>query len=90
MKRLQIMLEEELDDTLARLASERGTSKAALIRQFVRAAIGDLPPLEQDPPGGESTIHEVIRLKKAEWNEGRGLEFPEERVEDANLLSSKE
>ncbi len=49
MKRLQIMLDEDLDDTLARLANERGTSKAALIRQFVRAAIGKLPPLEQDP-----------------------------------------
>jgi len=49
MKRLQIMIEEDLDDSLARLARERGTSKAALIRQFVRAAISDLPPLEQDP-----------------------------------------
>jgi len=43
------MLEEDLDEALARMANERGTSKAALIRQFVRAAIGELPPLEQDP-----------------------------------------
>ncbi len=49
MKRLQIMIDEDLDDTLGRLASERGTSKAALIRHFVRAAIGALPPLEEDP-----------------------------------------
>ena len=49
MKRLQIMIDEDLDDSLARMASERGTSKAALIRDFVRASIGALPPLEEDP-----------------------------------------
>ena len=49
MKRLQIMIDEDLDDTLARLASERHTSKAALIRDFVRAAICTLPPLKEDP-----------------------------------------
>jgi pimeloyl-ACP methyl ester carboxylesterase len=70
--------------------------EGVLTNPAVVQAIGEMirlihaAPLEQDPPGGESTIHEVIRLKKAEWNEGRGLEFPEERVEDANLLSSKE
>jgi hypothetical protein len=35
MKRLQIYIEEELDDALAVAAAQRGTSKAALIRQAV-------------------------------------------------------
>lgn len=36
MKRLQISIEEELDDALGAEAARRRTSKAALIRQFVR------------------------------------------------------
>jgi hypothetical protein len=35
MKRLQIHIEEELDDVLAVEAAQRGTSKAALIREAV-------------------------------------------------------
>jgi hypothetical protein len=35
MKRLQIHIEEELDDALAVAAAQQGTSKAALIRQAV-------------------------------------------------------
>lgn len=49
MKRLQIMIEEDLDEALDRLALERRESKAALIRRFVREAINPLPPLDQDP-----------------------------------------
>lgn len=49
MKRLQIMIDEDLDEALDRLAAERQESKAALIRRFVRAAIKPLPPLDQDP-----------------------------------------
>lgn len=49
MKRLQIMIEEDLDDALDRLSLERRESKAALIRRFVREAIKPLPPLDQDP-----------------------------------------
>jgi hypothetical protein len=48
MKRLQIMIDEELDADLERLAAEEGTSKAALIRRFVRERIQPGPPLEQD------------------------------------------
>jgi hypothetical protein len=36
MKRLQISIDEELDDALAIEASRRRTSKAALIREYVR------------------------------------------------------
>lgn len=49
MKRLQIMIEEDLDAALERRALEEGTSKAALIRRFVRDRVRPLPPIEQDP-----------------------------------------
>jgi len=49
MKRLQIMIDEDLDDALDRLARDEGTSKAALIRRFVRERVQPLPPLTSDP-----------------------------------------
>jgi hypothetical protein len=49
MKRLQIMIDEDLDSELERLAAEERTSKAALIRRFVRERIRALPPLSADP-----------------------------------------
>lgn len=49
MKRLQIMIEEDLDDALARRAAREGISKASIIRQCVRAWVSPLPPLDSDP-----------------------------------------
>ena len=49
MKRLQIMIDEDLDAELERRASREHTSKAALIRMFVRERLRPLPPLEEDP-----------------------------------------
>ena len=49
MKRLQIMIEEDLDSELERLSAQEGTSKAALIRRFVRDRVRPLPPLSADP-----------------------------------------
>lgn len=49
MKRLQIMIEEELDSELDRLAAEEAVSKAALIRRYVRERVRPLPPLSADP-----------------------------------------
>lgn len=49
MKRLQVMIEEELDAALERQARAEGTSKAALVRRFVRDHLESLPPLEADP-----------------------------------------
>ena len=43
------MIEEELDDALARQAAEEGVSKAALIRRYVGERLRPLPPLEEDP-----------------------------------------
>jgi hypothetical protein len=40
VKRLQISIEEEMDEALAVEAGRRKTSKAALIREFVRDRLG--------------------------------------------------
>lgn len=52
MKRLQIMIDEDLDEALEREAARERTSKAALIRRYVRERLRPLPPLEQDPLWG--------------------------------------
>jgi hypothetical protein len=49
MKRLQIMIEEELDEALAREARKEKTSKAALIRRYVARELKPLPSLHDDP-----------------------------------------
>ena len=49
MKRLQIMIEEELDEALGQQAREEGVSKAALIRRYVREKLRPLPPIQEDP-----------------------------------------
>jgi hypothetical protein len=49
MKRLQIRIDEDLDDALAKLAAEEGQSKAALIRGLLRERLHPLPPLSADP-----------------------------------------
>jgi hypothetical protein len=45
------MIEEEVDAALERAALEAGTSKAALLRLFLRQRLGPLPPLSADPIG---------------------------------------
>ncbi len=49
MKRLQISIDEDLDDALAVEAARRRTSKAALIREFVRERLGRPAAMAQDP-----------------------------------------
>ena len=51
VKRLQIMIEQDLDDALGLQAHEEGVSKAALIRRYVRERLRPepLPPIEEDP-----------------------------------------
>jgi Arc/MetJ family transcription regulator len=44
MKRLQIYIDEDLDDALASRARRTHTSKAALIREAVRRSIGEPEP----------------------------------------------
>jgi hypothetical protein len=52
VKRLQIMIEEELDAALGRQAAQEGVSKAALVRRYVGERLRPLPPLEEDPLWG--------------------------------------
>ena len=51
MKRLQILIDEDLDLALDRLARRTGQSKSALISQFVREGLQSHPPLSADPLG---------------------------------------
>lgn len=51
VKRLQIMIDEDLDEALERQAQAEGASKAALIRRFVRSNVTFPPVLEDDPLG---------------------------------------
>ncbi|HEU0020030.1 MAG TPA: CopG family transcriptional regulator [Thermoleophilaceae bacterium] len=82
MKRLQIMLDEDLDAELARRASTEGRSKASIIRESLRQTLRPLPPLEEDPiwemvgadPGGEPVedIDEyLIGLKEAKMRDAK-------------------
>lgn len=49
MKRLQIMIERDLDELLAIQARAEGCSKAALVRRYVGERLRPFPPLEEDP-----------------------------------------
>jgi hypothetical protein len=49
MKRLEILIEDELDAALEREAASEGTSKAALILRYVGERVCPLPPLPADP-----------------------------------------
>jgi hypothetical protein len=52
MKRLQILIDEELDVDLERRAKIEHTSKAALIRQMLRTRMRPTPSIEDDPLWG--------------------------------------
>ena len=73
MKRLQFMLEPELDVALEQAALREGVSKAALLRRWVRLNVVPLPPLEEDPlwgmlgayEGEPGEIDEVVYGRKA-------------------------
>jgi hypothetical protein len=72
VKRLEIMIEEDLDAELGIQAAREGVSKAALIRRYVGERLRPLPPLEEDPlweivgivkggsPDDSSRIDEVV------------------------------
>jgi Ribbon-helix-helix protein, copG family len=49
VKRLQILIEADLDEALANEARRLKTSKGALLRRYAREALRPLPPLAEDP-----------------------------------------
>ena len=46
------MIEEDLDEALEHQARRERTSKAALIRRYLRERIEPLPPIREDPIWG--------------------------------------
>lgn len=71
MKRLQIMIEEELDAALADQSAREGVSKAALIRRYVAERLRPRPPIRKDPlwdlvgivkgsPGDSESVDDVV------------------------------
>ena len=68
VKRLQIMIEEELDAALTRQAADEGVSKAALIRRYVGERLRPLPPLEDDP------LWEIVGLVKGKPNDSASVD----------------
>ena len=80
VKRLQIMIEEDLDSALARQAREEGVSKAALIRRYVRDRLRPLPPIEEDPLWDRSVplqhpVHHDSRHRPDVHRVGEGREL---------------
>ena len=68
VKRLQIMIEEELDAALARQAAEEGVSKAALIRRYVGERLRPLPLPEDDP------LWEIVGMVEGGPNDSAGVD----------------
>jgi hypothetical protein len=68
MKRLQIMIEPELDAALERQALDEGVSKAALVRRYVRAHVEPLPPLHEDP------LWEIVGMVQGEPNDSQRID----------------
>ena len=49
MKRLQFMIEPELDAALEQAAAREGGAKATLLRRWIRQNVVAFPPIEEDP-----------------------------------------
>ena len=52
MKRLQIMLEDDIYEALGVEAIKAHTSKASLVRRYLRLSLNPLPSLDEDPLSG--------------------------------------
>jgi hypothetical protein len=68
MKRLQIMIEPELDAALEKRAFEEGVSKAALVRRYVREHVEPLPPLHEDP------LWEIVGMVEGEPDDSQRID----------------
>ena len=49
MRRIQLYMEPDIDDALTVVASQRGVSRSALMRDAVRALLDTHGPMEPDP-----------------------------------------
>jgi len=56
MRRIQLHMDEDLDEALGRLATEHGVPKAVLIREVLRAAVPTRRP--DDPSSGLIGVYE--------------------------------
>lgn len=69
MKRLQICIDQYLDDRLALEAHRRKTSKAALIREYVAEHHGGPPgPIEDDP------LWEIVGMSKGHPDDSQSVD----------------
>ena len=69
VKRLQIMIECDLDELLAIQARAEGCSKAALVRRYVGERLRPLPPIEEDPLWGMRGLYEGSPTDSADIDE---------------------
>lgn len=71
MRRIQLHLDEDLDDALGAQARERGIAKAALIRQYLRRHVRPAPGRDDDPstrligsyegePSASESVNDVV------------------------------
>jgi hypothetical protein len=72
MRRIQIVIDPELDEALARQARAENVSKSALVRRYVGERLKPLPPLDEDPlwawiasgeegePDGSVSVNDVV------------------------------
>jgi len=58
MRRIQLHLDEELDEALTRQAIAQGVPKAVLIRELLRKALPTLPRRAADPSSQLVAIYE--------------------------------
>lgn len=49
LKRVQLMLDEDLDERIAFRAKVEGISRSEVVRRILRAEFPPLPPLHEDP-----------------------------------------
>jgi hypothetical protein len=68
MRRIQIHLDEELDEALARQAHDKGISKAALIRDYLRQHVA------KDIRGKERPSRLLIGMFEGSSNESASID----------------
>lgn len=68
MKRLQMMIEEDMDAALELQAAREGTSKASLIRRYVGERITPVPPITDD------AIWQIVGMVEGEESDSASID----------------